>query len=434
MPVPDFAAHRKALLDRLQPHEAVVLFSGPPRTRSNDAEHRYRADSDIWWLTGWPDAETAVVLRHGDKPLTMFVQPRDKEMETWNGRRPGPEGAVERWGADQAFPIGDLSKELPKLLEGVRELHYAFGRDGGRDRTLLAAIQKNIKLSRKSAIDVPETFHAPSKLLQELRLRKGADELVVMRHAARVTVDAHIACMRAGRPGTSEQELDALLTGAFRRHGDGPGYTNIVAAGDNATILHYIENNDLIEDGELVLIDAACEYQYYTADVTRTWPANGRFTPAQRAVYEHVLDAQLLAIEQCRAGRTFYDVHLAATRRLVAGMIDLGLLKGDVDALIEEEKPVKRYYPHFTSHWLGIDVHDPALYARNGTTRVLEPGFVLTVEPGLYIPIDDEDAPEALRGIGVRVEDDIHVTDGEPEGLTFGCPKHVAELEDVCRR
>ncbi|HMV66001.1 MAG TPA: aminopeptidase P N-terminal domain-containing protein [Myxococcota bacterium] len=434
MPVPDFAAHRRSLLDRLAPHEAVLLFASPPRVRSHDTEHRYRPDSDVWWLTGWPDAEAAVLLRPGDAPFTLFVQPRDPLMETWNGRRPGPEGAKARWGADQAFPIEDLAKELPKLLEGVRELHYAFGREPAHDRLLLDTIQKNVRASRKTAIDVPETFHLPSRLLQELRLRKQPDELAVMREAARVTAEAHVACMQAGRPGTPEQALDAILTGAFRRGGDGPGYTNIVAAGDNATILHYVENNDVIEDGELVLIDAGCEHRFYTADVTRTWPANGRFTPAQRAVYEHVLDAQLTAIDACRAGRTFADVHLAATRRLVQGMIDLGLVQGDVDGLIEEEKTIKRYYPHHTSHWLGIDVHDPALYARHGTTRVLEPGFVLTVEPGLYIPADDEQAPAALRGIGVRIEDDIHVTEGEPEGLTFACPKRVADLEDVCRR
>jgi Xaa-Pro aminopeptidase len=422
MLTPDFALHRRRVLDALAPDEAVLVFAAPHRTRNADTEHRFRQDSDMWWLTGWPDADAAALIRHGDKPFTLFVQPRDREAEVWNGRRFGPEGAVARFGADQAFPIGDLEKELPALLEGLNGLHFAFGKDAGRDRQLLRVLAKARKEVRRSGHSVPHTFHAPSKLLGELRLIKTPDEIALLREAARITAEAHVAVREAGKPGANEADLDAILQHRFRREGNGPGYTNIVAAGDNATILHYVTNDDRIEDGELVLIDAGCEVQNYTADVTRTWPANGVFTVAQQRVYRIVLDAQLRAIAAVRPGVRFNTIHDVATRRLVEGMIELGLLSGDPDQLIREQKH-KRYYPHGTSHWLGVDVHDAGDYGRNGEVRALAPGMVLTVEPGLYVPIDDASAPEALRGIGIRIEDDVLVTADGHEVLTAACPK-----------
>jgi Xaa-Pro aminopeptidase len=433
MTAPDFAAHRQRLLAALPQNEGVLLFGAPERTRNADSEHKFRQDSDVWWLTGWPDAEVAVFLRHGEKPFTLFVQPRDKEKEVWNGRRPGPEGAVEAFGAAEAFPIGDLDKELPRLLQGLDALHYGFGSQPGRDRQLLNALAKARKEVRRHGKSVPTTFHLPMHLVHELRLRKTPDEVEVLRRAAHVTAKAHVAAMQAGAPGTPEYDLDALLLHHFRRGGYGPGYTNIVAAGDNATILHYITNDDTIADGELVLIDAGAEVLNYTADVTRTWPANGVFSPAQRAVYAIVLEAQLLSIDRVRAGVSFKDLHDTSVRRLTEGMVELGLLAGDVDELIRTEK-FKKYYMHGTSHWLGVDVHDAGAYGRHGVVRVLEPGMVLTIEPGLYIPVDDQDAPEALRGIGVRIEDDVLVTDGEPDVLTAACPKAIDDLEAICRR
>lgn len=435
MPVkPDFAAHRSALLERLAPHEAVLVIGAPVRNRNGDADHAYRPDSDLWWLTGWPDPEVAVFIRPGEAPVTMFVQPRDPTAETWTGRRPGPEGAKARFGADAAFAIEDLEAELPRLLQGVRELHYAFGLSPTHDQLLHRCISKAARGARRNGLDVPETFHAPAKLLHELRLHKLPDELAVMREAARISAQAHVLAMQRGCPGAMEYELEAVLDSHFKSQGgDGPGYTHIVAAGDNATILHYIVNDDVVEDGELVLIDAGCEVACYTADITRTWPANGRFTDPQRKVYAAVLDANERAIAACRPGVTFMEIHDLAIRRLTEAMVELDLLDGEVDDLIQSEA-FKKYYMHGTSHWLGLDVHDVGAYARDGSSRVLAPGMVLTIEPGLYIPSDDTDAPAALRGIGVRIEDDVLITAHGHEILTRDCPKAIDDIEAACAR
>jgi Xaa-Pro aminopeptidase len=431
---PDFAAHRAAVLERLKDDEAMLIFGGPLVTRNADADHRYRPHSDVWWLSGWPEHDVAVFLRPGEEPYTLFCLPRDPERETWTGRRIGPEGAVAKHGADKAFDIDELPKELARLLQGVRELHYEFGVDFDRDRMLKQAIYKAGRAGRRNGLEVPATFHAPAKLLHELRLLKNDRELEILRETARITGEAHVAAMQAGKPGAWEYELEAILDHTFRRQGGtGAGYTSIVAAGDNANILHYIENDQQVADGDLVLIDAGCEVGFYTADVTRTWPANGRFSDAQRAVYQAVLDAQLACIEATRPGATFMEVHDVAIRKLTEGMVALGLLEGEVDSLIEEEA-FKKYYMHGTSHWLGLDVHDVGAYAMDGSSRVLKPGMLLTIEPGLYIPADDEDAPEHLRGIGVRIEDDVLVVEGGHEVITAGIPKTVAEVEAATAR
>lgn len=433
MPTPDFAAHRAAVLERLAEDEAVLVVGGPLRTRSNDTEYPYRPDSDVYWLTGWEDPEVAVFLRPGEAPLTMFVQRKDREREVWEGFRPGPDGARADYGADVAYTWDELPDQLPKLLQGVRVLHYAFARDPEMDALLAGAITKAARAARKNGLTVPETFHHPAVLLHELRLVKNARELEVMRRAAAISGLAHREAMAATRPGRFEYEIEAVLLSAFRRHGStGPGYTPIVAGGANACVLHYVRNRDRLEDGQLLLVDAGGEHGWYTADITRTWPVGGRFTGPQRAVYEHVLRAQYAAIDAVRAGRPFTEVHDAAVRVLTEAMVDLELLEGDVDTLIEEER-YKRYYMHGTSHWLGLDVHDVGRYCRGGASRVLQPGMVLTIEPGLYIPPDDEDAPEHLRGIGVRIEDDVVVTDGEPEVLTSDVPKEIAAIEAAVR-
>lgn len=433
-PQPDFAAHRAALLARLADDEAVLLFGGPHPLRNGDAEYRYRPQSDVWWLTGWPDPEVAVFLRRGDSPLTIFCQKKDREREVWTGFRPGPEGARADYGAAEAFEFSQLEAELPRLLQGVETLHYAFAADAEHDALLALSISKAARAARRSGLSVPETFVHPSKLVHELRLHKTADEIAVLREAARITRLAHEAAMRATRPGAWEHEIDALVNYTFRRHGgDGPGYTTIVAGGANACILHYIENRRELRDGDLLLLDAGCEYAYYTADVTRTWPVNGRFSGPQRDVYQAVLAAQEAAIARCTTAATFRDVHDGTVRDLAQSMLDLGLLKGSLDEVIETEA-YKKYYMHGTSHWLGIDVHDAGTYARGGRSRTLAPGIVLTIEPGLYIPADDPDAPAALRGIGVRIEDDILVTPEGPENLTFGIPKTIDEIEAIVGR
>jgi Xaa-Pro aminopeptidase len=428
----DFAVHRRVLLDRLQDDEAVLLFGAPHPLRNGDTEYRYRPDSDVWWLTGWEDPEVVVFLRPGEEPLTLFVQPKDREREVWTGIRPGIEGARRDFGADAAFDLADLDKELPRLLAGVGTLHYGFGRDAENDRVVLGAIERARRAARKTWLSVPETFHAPTRLLHELRLRKLPDELAVMREAARITGEAHRAAMAAGRPGRNEREIEAIVDFTFRdRGGDGPGYPSIVAAGNNANVLHYVKNRDPLREGDLLLLDAGCEYACYTADVTRTFPISGRFTEPQRRVYEHVLAAQEAGIAEARAGRPFRAMHEATVRRLTGAMVDLGLLKGDVDELIEKET-FKKYYMHGTGHWLGIDVHDAGMYARGGQSRPLEPGMVVTVEPGLYIAADDESAPADLRGIGIRIEDDVLVTEEGPDILTKDTPKTVEEVEAAC--
>lgn len=429
---PDFADHRRRLLERLGPNEAVLVVGGPVHRRNGDTDHRYRPDSDIWWLTGWPDPEVAVFLRPGPEPVTMFVQPRDPVAETWVGRRAGPEGAKERFGAHAAYPFADLEKELTRLLQGVDTLHHTFGLQPEVDAMLHRILPRAAKAARRNGLDVPEVFPSHARLLHDLRLHKTPDEIACLREAGRIGALGHIAAMQRGRPGVGEHELEAAIEGTFRAHGaEGPGYPSIVAAGDNATILHYVENNDVIQPGELVLIDAGCEVGRYTSDITRTWPASGRYEGAARDVVQAVLAAQLRAIDAVRPGATFLGIHDLTIRALTEAMIALGLLKGPVDDRIADES-FKRYYMHGTSHWLGLDVHDVGAYSRNGSSRVLAPGMVLTIEPGLYIPIDDEQAPKHLRGIGVRIEDDVLVTEGAPDVLTAACPKALDEVEALC--
>lgn len=429
---PDFAAHRERLLAALDPSEAVLIFGSPHPIRNGDAEYRYRPSSDLYWLTGWPDPDVALLVRHGEHPFTLFVQPKDPELEVWTGYRPGPGGAVEDYGLDAAFTIDQLPDKLVEGLQGIATLHYAFGEDPDHDGLLKAALRACLRKSRRSFLDVPDTFKDPSALLHELRLRKGPDEVAVLRECARITEQAFRAALSKAAPGIGEWELDALLTYHFRREGgSGPGYNSIVASGHNACILHYITNDQVIEDQDLVLIDAGAELHFYTADVTRTFPASGRFSRAQRRVYEIVLRAQEAAFAQARAGLPYRNMHDAAVKVLVQGMIDLGLLDGTVEARIEDAS-FKRYYMHGTGHWLGLDVHDAGRYHVSGESRPLEPGMVVTVEPGLYIAIDDEEAPEELRGIGIRIEDDVLITSGDPEILTASIPRQIEEIEALC--
>ncbi|MEQ1566558.1 MAG: aminopeptidase P N-terminal domain-containing protein [Myxococcota bacterium] len=428
----EFAAHRQRVLDRLAPDEAVLVFGAPEVVRNGDSEYAYRPQSMVWWLTGWEDPEVAVFLRPGEQPFTMFVQPKDKEREVWTGRRDGPDGARAKFGADVAHPIGDLATHLPKLLQGVRALHFEAGVDPEHDALVWNGIARAAKQARTTGLSAPETFHLHRMMLDELRMVKSPTELERMRAAAALTGEGHRLAMARARPGMWEYEIEADLVHLWRRAGStGPGYVPIVASGPNATVLHYHTNRSQLADGDLVLLDAGCEVSWYTADVTRTFPVSGRFSPAQRDVYEWVLRAQLAAIERCRPGGRFGEVHDVTVRVLTEGMIALGLLQGTVEERIADEA-YKRYYMHGTSHWLGLDVHDVGWAGRDGATRAFAPGMVLTVEPGLYIDPDDLEAPAHLRGIGVRIEDDVLVTDGAPDVLTDGIPKSVDDVERAC--
>jgi Xaa-Pro aminopeptidase len=434
-----FKSRREEVLRRMReaaPEPAIAIFPGMPvATRNSDVEHAYRAHSDLYWLTGFEEPEAVAVLStQGDKPFTLFVRPRDKDKEIWTGRRAGTEGAMKSFGADQAFEVEKLDTELPKLVGSAQTLFYRVGGDDPEFDARISRLLRNLRARARAGINAPPRIEDPGQIVHELRLRKGPRELEAMRKAVELTRRGHLAAMKAGRAGSYEYQLQALLEREFRHGGGrGWGYYPIVAAGENATVLHYNDNAVQIHDGELVLIDAGAEYDLYTADVTRTFPASGRFTDVQRACYQLVLDAADACIAATRPGGTIEGLHEKAVRILTEGMVKLGLLKGNVDQLIQE-KAYRRFYMHRTSHWLGLDVHDVGSYSVDGKPRPLEPGMVFTVEPGLYVARDDESAPEQLRGIGIRIEDDILVTPSGHENLTTAIPRTVADVEAACAR
>ena len=430
-------SRRDEVLRRMRemaPGPAVAIFPATPvATRNSDVEHPYRAHSDVYWLTGFEEPEAVVVLStSGDRPFTLFVRPRDKEKEIWTGRRAGTEGAIKSFGADQAFEIGKLDEELPKLLGSARTLFYRLGGDDPQFDALIARMLRTLRARARAGVNAPPRIEDPGEIVHELRLRKEPRELDALRKAVELTRKGHVASMKTGRPGMHEYDLHALLEREFRQAGGrGWGYYPIVAAGENATVLHYNDNCVQIRDGDLVLIDAGAEYDLYTADVTRTFPASGRFSPAQRSCYQLVLDAADACIAATRPGETIEGLHQKAVRILTEGMVKLGLLKADVDQLIKENA-FRRYYMHRTSHWLGLDVHDVGNYSIDGKARPLEPGIVFTIEPGLYVASDDESAPAELRGIGIRIEDDILVTDSGHENLTVSIPRTIKDVEATC--
>ena len=425
-----FARHRRDLMDRMRDAVAVV-FAAPEAIRNNDVHHEYRQDSDFYFLTGFDEPEAVLVLAPGrDKgdQTALFLRAKDLESEVWDGRRLGADAAPDALGVDKAYPIGELSEKLLDYFEGVQRIYYAHGQDAAADLIVSDALQR-VRRRRKEGKTTPSDILHTESVLHETRLIKPDEDLETMRRAAALTTRGHLRAMAVTRPGRYEYEIQAAMEYEWRVRGaHRNAYPSIVGSGPNACVLHYNDNNRRMRAGELLLVDAGCELDYFASDVTRTWPIDGRFTPAQRAVYEVVLGAQRAAIDMCRPGHTFDRVHRTALRHLVEGICELGLLKGDVDTLIEEEK-FKRYYMHRTGHWIGMDVHDVGAYHLGGTSRALEPGMVLTVEPGLYISPTDEEAPERLRGIGIRIEDDVCITAGAPEVLTAEIPKAVDDVE-----
>ena len=416
---------------------AALLTSPAESLRNGDAHYPYRQNSDIVYLTGFTEPGTTVVLRPGaDEPFVMFVRPKDPEREIWDGRRAGVEGAVAEFGADAAYPAGELGARLPELIANAGELHYSFGDNPPFDIRLIRMLA-GLRRKERRGLRPPRAIADPRFSLHEMRLHKFPDELATLRKAAAITCEAHREAMKAAAGGIGEHEIEALINYTFRRRGgSGPGYTSIVGGGENATILHYIENSEPLRDGDLLLIDAGCELDFYTADVTRTFPVNGVFSAPQRAVYEVVLEANKQAIAMTAPGVTLDQIHDRAVEVLVQGMLDLGLLEGELAEQLEKpdegEEPYKKYYMHRTSHWLGLDVHDAGAYTVDGEPRPLAPGMVITIEPGLYIAGDDEDAPAELRGIGVRIEDDILVTDNGHDVLTTAAPKEIDDIEAAC--
>jgi Xaa-Pro aminopeptidase len=428
-----YAERRRQLMERIGPRAVAVIGGARLSIRNSDVEHRFRQASDLWFLTGFTEPESLAVIAPGrEHPLTLFVRPRDPERETWTGRRAGLEGARDKFAADAAFAIDTVATELPRLLDGADEVLYVPGEDGELDRLITRALAQ-LRTGERRGMRPPRRIVDLRHTLHEIRLIKDDDALAKMRRAAAVTRDAHVAAMQAARGGVYEYEIEALIDYTFRKAGGFAGYGTIVGGGVNATILHYVDNDQVLRQGDLLLIDAGCEIEGFTADVTRTYPIAARFSPAQRRAYELVLAVEKACIAAVAPGTDIEKIHTRAVEMLTRGMVELGLLRGEVPALIESNA-YRRFYMHRTSHWLGMDVHDVGIYAPEGKARPLVAGMVLTVEPGLYVSADASDVPEELRGIGIRVEDDVLVTPDGHEVLTAAVPKEVDDLEALTNR
>jgi Xaa-Pro aminopeptidase len=416
---------------REQIGEGVALIPGARLVRrSGDVDYPFRQHSNLLYLTGLNQPEAAAVMTR-DRYI-LFVQPRDPDAETWTGLRPGVEGARDLFHADEAYPIGELAQRLPDLIENAPRLYHPLGQDRTYDDTVVRSIEAVRGRVRRGAT-APRDIADPRVLLHEMRIQKGPEELELMRAAADISREAHREAAHLCRPGTWEYEIEAVLGHVFRRRGGtGPAYPSIVASGDNATILHYVENRGRLEPGQLVLIDAGTELHGYASDVTRTYPVGGRFEGAVRDVYEIVLRAQEAALAEVCPGASLRALHDHAVRVLVEGLLELGALEGEADELIEGEA-YRPFYMHTTSHWLGLDVHDVGDYHLEGKPRRLEPGMVFTVEPGLYFPSRDERTPEQFRGIGVRIEDNVAVCEEGAELLTASIPKRPDDVESWMR-
>jgi len=425
----EFARRRKQLMRIIGRDAICIVPAAPERLRNNDSHYPYRQDSDFHYLTGFPEPEAVLALipgrAHGE--TILFCRERDPEREAWDGPRAGAEGAVSDYGMDDAFPIADIDDILPGMIEGRSRVYYHFGRDAEFDVELIGWVNR-VRGEVKRGARAPHEFVALGHVLHDLRLYKTRDELRVMRRAAKIAADAHLRAMRSVRPGMNEHEVEAELVHAFRKQGAVPSYEPIVGGGANGCVLHYRANNAPLKDGDLLLIDAGAEYQCYASDITRTFPVNGRYSPEQRALYDIVLAAQRAAIAEVRPGRAFDAYHDAAVRAITSGLVRLGLLKGSVERNLREHA-YRRFYMHKTGHWLGLDVHDVGDYRVDGEFRELEPNMVVTVEPGIYIAPDAKGVPAKWRGIGIRIEDDVVVTRGEPEVITAAVPSDPDAIE-----
>lgn len=424
-------AERRAEVLRRIGGGTMVLRSNPEQTRSHDTEFPFRQDSDFAYLTGFlePDCVAVLTTAHPEHRFVLFVRPRDLEKETWNGRRAGVEGALRDYGADATFAIDELDAKLPGYLEGAGTVFFTPGLD--RDfNTRMEGWLSTLRRSRARNGKGPVSRTEHGGVVHEMRLIKSDEEIALLRRACEISSEAHNAALAQVRPGMREYEIEALINYVFRARGaHAPGYNSIVAGGENATILHYTENDMELKDGSLLLIDAGAEYAGYTADITRTFPVGTKFTKDQRAVYDIVLAAQLAAIASVKPGTRFDDVHRTALDVLVGGLVQLGVLEGDPAELIAQ-KGFQPFYMHRTSHWLGLDVHDAGLYVDgDGKSRVLEPGMVLTVEPGLYFGDGILEYDPRWRGIGVRIEDDVLVTASGHDVLSRDAIKDPAAIE-----
>lgn len=423
---------------RMDKDSVAIIPAAREAVRSHDTNYRYRQNSDFFYLTGFeePDA-IAVIAPSRPKKFTLFVRPRDLEQEIWTGYRAGVEGAVADFSADEAFPVEQFDDKLTEILDGPAVLYYAFGHSvTDIDQKIIRQLTM-MRESNRKPFEPPTTIIDPTSILHEMRVLKTSEEIDIMQRAADIAAEAHVEAMQAVRPGMMEYEVEAMIEAYFRKHGAaGSSYTSIVGGGGNATVLHYIDNKDQLRDGDLLLVDAGAEYKGYASDITRTFPINGKFTEAQREIYDLVLKCQKSCVEMVRPGVRLEDLKTHSIEVLTEGMVELGLLKGDPAQLIKEKKYMQ-FYMHNLGHYLGIDVHDAGRYYFKGESRPAEVGMVMTIEPGLYISPDtsripegfNQEIPEKYLGIGVRIEDDVLVTENGSRVLTHKVPKEAEEIE-----
>jgi len=414
---------------RMDQKSVAIIPAAREATRSNDTQYRFRQDSDFLYLSGFEEPDAIAVIAPGrEQKYTLFVRPRDPEQEIWVGRRAGVEGAKAEFGADESFPVAEFSEKLLDIFDGAESLYYRLGVYPDLDDRIIRKIAEMRSLNRKP-IHPPRTIIDPATIVHEMRVLKSPEEIELMQTAADIAAEAHVEAMKTVKAGMKEYEIEAQIEQYFRRRGaSGPSYNSIVGGGANATILHYMSNDGELRDGDLLLIDAGAEYKGYASDITRTFPINGRYTEGQREIYDLVLETQMSCIEMVRPGTTHDELKQHSVEMLTEGMVRLGLLKGNAADLIKEEK-YKQFYMHGLGHLIGIDVHDVGIYYYDKQSRALEPGVVMTVEPGIYVAPDTKDIPEKYLGIGVRIEDDVLCTANGPRVLTAKVPKNGDEIE-----
>ena len=429
----DFKQRRDLLAKQIGSNSIAIIATRAEMYRNRDADYKYRADSSFYYLTGFAEPEAVAVIETfaegEDYSYSLFCRERDREMEIWNGYRAGVDGAIEIYDADEAYAIDLLDEEIIDKLLNKQRLYYRIGQNAEFDARVSQWIQEADGQQRRGGAAPAELIQL-DRIVDEMRLKKSEQEIELMQIASNISAEAHTRAMQTVKPNMMEYALEAELNYIFGKNGCVPAYNSIVGGGENACILHYVENNKPLKDGDLVLIDAACEYEFYASDITRTFPVNGKFSPEQKALYNIVLDAQLAAIDATRIGNHYKYPHEVAVKILTQGLVDLGLLSGNVDDLVESEA-FRQFFMHGTGHWLGMDVHDVGAYKTGEDWRAYEAGMVVTVEPGLYVAPDDETVAAKWRGIGIRIEDDIVVTENGPLVLTKNVVKTIDDIESL---
>ena len=428
----NFSERRDLLADKVLEDSAIIVSAASVKSRISDTEYSYRQDSNFYYLSGYEEPESLILIRpNQDKErFIIFCRDRDPLREQWDGFRTGQEGVIQDYRADAAYSINSIDEIMPKLLEGAKNIYFSMSAPCGVDAKISSWVE-DIRKNTRSGAEPPQNLLSLDSILHEMRLIKESDEMDLMKQAANITTEAHIRAMQSVRPGMYEYQLEAEYLYAFNKNGArSPAYNSIVGGGNNSCILHYVENNAELKDGDLVLVDAGCEYQYYASDVTRTFPVNGKFSPEQREIYSIVLEAHKQSMEQAKPGNKWNLMHEKSVEVIVEGLLSIGLLQGSRDEIIDKGE-YSKFYMHRIGHWLGMDVHDVGSYKQDGDWRPLEEGMVMTVEPGIYILDSMEGVDDKWKGIGVRIEDDIAITESGFEILTPDVPRTIEEVEQT---